>query len=454
VNVSIESGAAALGGPADSRLRRTLGAFRNYNFRLYFSGQLISQVGAWMQKIGQAWLVLQITHSPIALGTVAALQFLPILCGSLFASVLVDRVPKHRLLLVTQTLALVQAVVLAGLTVTGYIQLWHIYLLALFLGIVNALDSPARLAFIMELVGRENVVNAVGLNSAMNNGARLFGPALAGVTIAIWGVGNCFVLNAISFLAVVIGLALMRPAEFQAVPERAEQRKNVASEMGEGLRYIWGRPELVMVTISMAGLGTFGYNYNTVVPLLAESALHLGPDGFGLLMTAVGLGALIGAIGVASGGRRPSSRRLLVAGAGFALAQVAVSVAPGFASAFALLAVMALCSMLFATSSNSILQLGSPDHLRGRVMGIYSTLLVGTTPIGSMLTGFMAAAFGIRETMATWGTLCLLIVGLAALYGVRNGLIEMPRRFAQPFRGRPDSVAPAALSDLQGRPTL
>ncbi len=445
MNVSIETGSAAVGGLSDSRLQRTIGAFRNYNFRLYFFGQLISQVGAWMQKIGQAWLVLQITHSPIALGTVAALQFLPILCGSLFASVLVDRVPKHRLLLVTQTLALVQSVVLAGLTVTGYIQLWHIYLLALFLGIVNALDSPARLAFIMELVGRDNVVNAVGLNSAMNNGARLFGPALAGLTIAVWGVGNCFVLNAISFLAVVIGLALMRPSEFQAVPERAEVRKNVLAEMGEGLRYIFRRPELVMVTISMAGLGCFGYNYNTVVPLLAENALHLGPDGFGLLMTAVGLGALIGAIGVASGARRPSSRKLLLAGAGFGLAQVAVSFAPGFPSAFGLLAAMALCSMLFATSSNSMLQLGSPDYLRGRVMGIYSTLLVGTTPIGSMLTGFMAAAVGIRQTMATWGTLCLLIVGVAAFYGLRTGVIEVPRRIADRLGGGSTS---AALSDL------
>jgi MFS family permease len=278
----------------------------------------------------------------------------------------------------------------------------------------------------MELVGRDSVVNAVGLNSAMNNGARLFGPALAGLTIAAWGVGICFVLNAITFLAVVVALALMRVLEFQAMPPRLEARKNVFAEMGEGLRYIFSRSELVIIIISMAGLGCFGYNYNTVVPLLAENALHLGADGFGLLMTAVGLGALIGALGVASGRRRPSRGKLLLAGAGFALAEVAVSFAPSFVTAFVLLAVMALCSMLFATSSNTMLQLGSPDGLRGRVMGIYSTLLVGTTPIGAMLTGFMAEAVGIRQTMATWGTLCLLVIAAAAIYGGRTGAIRWP----------------------------
>jgi MFS family permease len=299
----------------------------------------------------------------------------------------------------------------------------------------------------MELVGREHLVNAVGLNSAMNNGARLFGPALAGLTIAAWGVGTCFVLNAISFLAVVVALALMRPSEFQALPDSSQRRRHVLAEMREGMRYIFGRRELVMVVISMAGLGCFGYNYNTVVPLLAENALQLGPDGFGLLMAAVGLGALVGAIGVASSVRRPSARKLLLAGAGFALAQVAVSFAPSFLSAFGLLAVMALCSMLFATSSNSILQLGSPDHLRGRVMGIYSTLLVGTTPIGSMLTGFLAAAVGIRATMLTWGSLCLFIVGLAALYGVHAGLIPQPWNLTPRDRRSSDAVPSAVLSD-------
>jgi MFS family permease len=279
---------------------------------------------------------------------------------------------------------------------------------------------------VMELVGRDSIVNAVGLNSAMNNGARLVGPALAGLTIAAWGVGTCFVINAVSFLAVLIGLTLMRPAEFQALPPRADTRRNMLAELGEAIRYVFGVPELVMVIIVMAGIGTFGYNYNTVVPLLAEDALGLNADGFGMLMAAVGLGALIAAITVASHSKNLSHKRLLLAGAGFGAAQIAVGFAPNFMSAFILLAAMAFCSMMFAASGNSTLQLGSPDSMRGRVMGFYSVLLVGTTPIGSLLTGFLATAIGIRHTVATWGILCILSVVIAVAYGVRSGTLRLP----------------------------
>jgi len=404
----------ALGG----RLSRSVVAFRNYNYRLFWSSQLISQAGAWMQKVAQAWLVLELTHSPLALGTVTALQFLPILCGSMFFSVFVDRMPKHRLLLGTQFLALVQSAILAVLTAGGHIQLWHLYALALFMGLINSVDNPTRLSFVMELVGRENVVNAVSLNSAMNNGARLLGPAIAGAIIAAWGVPTCFFINAVSFLAVLIALLLMRPSEFHALPVRSEARRNPLAELGESLRFLFGVPRLVVVIIMLAGLGCFGFNYNTVVPLIAEQGLHVGAEGFGLLMTAVGLGALLGAITVAGAGRS-SRRRILIAGTAFGLAQLVLAFAPSFITAFALLSVQSFAGMLFTTASNTTLQLGSPDSMRGRVMGLYTTLLVGTTPIGAVLTGALTDAAGVRTTVAAWGGVCLLSVAAALVYGFR-----------------------------------
>ena len=210
VGPAARAGLAVRVGP---RLERTLRAFHNHNFRLFWFGQLISQSGTWMQSTAQAWLVLQIAHSPLALGTVTALQFLPITCGSFFASVFVDRLPKRRLLMCTQSAALIQAGALAALSATGLIQLWHVYLLALMLGCINALDAPTRQSFVMELVGRDMVVNAVGLNSAIQSGSRLIGPAIGGLVIAGWGLTVCFTANAASFLAVLLGLALTSSAE-------------------------------------------------------------------------------------------------------------------------------------------------------------------------------------------------------------------------------------------------
>ena len=395
--------------PRGTRLQRTLRAFHNYNFRLFWFGQLISQIGTWMQSVAQAWLVLQIAHSPVALGTVTALQFLPILCGSLFASVLTDRIPKRKLLLVTQSLALTQAAVLALLAGSGHIQLWHLYALALFLGCVTALDAPTRQSFVVELVGRENVVNAVGLNSAIMSSARLFGPALGGVVIAAWGTSVCFTVNAISFLAVLISLVLMRPAEFQAVAPRSRPAGRMASELAEGLRFVFRDAELAGIVIAVAGLGTFGFNYATMIPLLASDALHLGPQGFGLLSAGVGVGALASALGMA-GSERPTYRRILLAAVSFGILQLATGFAYWFALAFVLVAAFAACGSLFSMSANSTLQLRTPDELRGRVMGLYTMLSMGATPVGALLTGALASAVGIRLTMVTWGSLCLLAV--------------------------------------------
>jgi len=425
-----------------TRMQRLVAAFRNYNFRLFWFGQMVSQGGAWMQKIGQAWLVLELTHSGVDLGIVAALQAFPILCGSLFASVVVDRMPKHRLLLVTQSTALLQAAILAVLTVSGEIRLWHLYVLAVVLGIVNAFDNPTRLSFVTELVGRDQVVNAVALNSAMMNGARLFGPALGGLVIAAWGVGACFTLNAVSFLAVLLGLLLMRRSEFRYVPPRRSERSPLIQELGDGLRFVLSRSRLVTVLIVLAGIGMFGYNFNTVVPLLAEQGLGLGPDGFGLLMTAVGLGALLGALGVASSGKA-STTRILVTGFGFGAIELGLSIAPSFVAAFVLLTALSMCGIVFATSCNSTLQLEAPENLRGRVMGMYTLLMAGTTPIGALLTGFLSSTIGIRPTIAAWAAVCAASALAAWIYRSRQPGSERRPPMPVAFGGRPPLGSPA-----------
>jgi MFS family permease len=405
-----------------TRLQRTLRAFHNYNFRLFWFGQLVSQCGTWMQSVAQAWLVLQIAHSPVALGTVTALQFLPITLGSFFASLLVDRLPKRRLLLITQSAALTQATILAVLALSGHIQLWHVYLLALFLGCVNALDAPTRQSFVMDLVGRETLVNAVGLNSAIMNSARLFGPALGGIVIAAWGVSVCFTLNAVSFLAVLVALTLMRPAEFHTTAPRAKPPGRVFAELAEGVRFVWGDPELAGLIIVLAGLGIFGFNYSTMIPLFATDGLQLGPEGFGLLSAGVGVGALAAAVGLAGSGR-PSYRAILIAAVTFSLLLSAASLAQWFPLAWLLVAAFSFTASLFTMSSNSTLQLRAPDALRGRVMGLYTTLVMGATPLGALLTGFLAKVAGIRLTMFTWGGVCLLATVLGFLLSQRRARI-------------------------------
>lgn len=394
-------------------LGRTFSSFKVYNFRLYWCGQLVSQSGTWMQSVGQAWLVLQITHSALALATVAALQALPILCGTLFAGVVVDRLPKRRVLVATQILFLAQSSTLATLTVTGRIQLWEIYVLAVIMGCIGAFDNPARQAMAMELVGREHLVNAVGLNSAQFNGARLVGPAIAGFLIAAWGVPICFILNAISYLSALVSLLLLRSREFHAMPPR--RRGNMLVEFGEGMRFLWRRPPLMVVVIVLGGLGTFGWNTGTVIPLLAEDSLHAGSTGYGILLGSLGAGCLLAGLGMAFHGR--SSQRLLLTAGGLCIVLLLlVAYVPWFAVAMLLFVLLGAGMQAMMASGSSLLQLGAPDHLRGRVMSVYTLLMFGSTPIGALITGFLAQAIGINLTVAIEAGLCLVFYGLALLY--------------------------------------
>jgi MFS family permease len=333
------------------------------NYRRYWLGQLASQSGTWMQSLAQAWLVLRLTDSPLALGTVVTMQFSPILLFSLFGGVLADHLPKRRLLIGAQVVMLVQAALLAVLTWTGLVQLWHIYVLAAVLGTATALERPTRQAFVHDLVGGEDLANAVALNSAQFNLSRIFGPAVAGVLITIVGEAGCFSLNALSYLFVIIAL-LRIDVEGHAAPDR--QRGRVLSQIGQGLRYSLTTPDTALVFMVIGVIGTFGYNFTVILPLIARYVLEIGAIGFGGMTTAMGIGSLGAALGIAYLGKA-SRRTLLIGAGGFSLLLAAVGLSPWLPLTLGLLAVLGLCSITFSTTANTRLQLVAPPEMRGRV---------------------------------------------------------------------------------------
>ncbi len=391
----------------------TFGSLRNYNYRLFYFGQMASLTGTWTQTIGQAWLVLDLTHSPFALGTVTMLQFLPVSLLVLFGGVLADKAPKRRLLVLTQTAAMTQAFILAFLTWSGLIALWHIYVLAAMLGLTNALDSPTRQAFVVEMVGRDDVTNAVALNSSLFNSARLIGPALGGVLIAVVGVAATFFINGVSFIAVIIGLLLMKSHLLYPAPRSGSGR--VLEQLAEGLRYSLRTPAILFILILMAAFGTFGYNFTVVLPLLARNVLHVGSIGFGTMTSAMGVGSLVAALALATL-RKASQRTLLVGAAAFAIFLAAVAASQWYALTLVLLVALGMASIAFTATANSSLQITAPDRLRGRVMSLYMLVFLGSTPIGAELTGVMAEHIGVRLTVGIEAAICAVGIAAALAY--------------------------------------
>jgi MFS family permease len=392
---------------------RGLRALHNPNYRIYFFGQLVSQIGAWLQRIGQSWLVLDLTGSPAALGIVTAMQFLPIMLLSLVAGVIADRFPKRRLVFVIQAVATAQAALLAALTLSGQIQLWQVYALAVVLGVVSAFDMPTRQSFVGELVGREDLQSAISLNSSVFNGARIIGPGVGGVIIAIWGVGWCFALNAVSFLAVLVSLLLLRSDRFFLLKRPA--RAPLWKQLGDGIRYAFGKPQLTFPLLLLAVIGTFGYNFGVSLPLLARYTLDVGSVGFGVLNAAMGLGSVIGALTLAAR-VTPSPRGLLVAGGSFALLLLAVALVPWYVAELGVLVLLGIASITYSASTNTTLQLNSREEYRGRVLSLYTLLFAGSTPIGGAATGWMAAQWGIRVALSVEAGACLVAVLVGALY--------------------------------------
>lgn len=399
------------------RLTEGFHALEVRNYRLFWLGQLVSLTGSWMQTTAQAWLVLQLTRSAFALGLVTTLQFLPIMLLSLVGGVITDRMPKQRLILIAQVAALVQAAIFATLVATGAIQLWHVYVLAALQGTINAIDNPARQAFVPELAGREHLINAVALNSMLFNGARIIGPALAGLVIARVGIAPTLFLNALSFVAVIWGLMRMNPREFFAAPPRSEGP--VGQRLVEGLRYVWHTPTVLLIMMVVASIGTFGYNFSVVLPLLAGFVLNTSAEGFGGLSAFLGIGSLLAAVNSAYA-KEMTVRRLLLGSAAFSVLLAGVAFATHFVLSAVLLMALGFAGITFATAANSLLQLTVPDELRGRVMGLYILLFAGSTPIGGLLIGTLSEIIGVSWTLLLCAVLCGMGVSGAAVYRWRT----------------------------------
>jgi MFS family permease len=394
----------------NSRLRRTFSSLAIRNYRLFWLGQLISLSGTWMQTTAQAWLVLKLTNSPEALGTVTVLQFLPVTLLTLFGGVLADRLPKRTVIICTQTVAALQAFVLAFLVLTNLIQIWQIYVVALVLGIVNAFDNPTRQAFVVEMVGPAQLQNAIALNSSLFNAARIIGPAVGGVVISTVGIGQAFLLNGLSFIPVLAGLFMMRPAEFFVGKKAA--REKMFKQLGDGLRYAANTPDVLLTLIAVGVLGTFGYNFSTILPLIAKYVLHGGADVLGLLTSAMGVGSLGAALFVA-GAKRASLSRLLGAAALFSVLLILVGLSRWLPLTLGLLLVLGVMSIVFSAGANTRLQLSTPAHLRGRVMSLYFLLFAGSTPIGAAAVGVLAEHWNVQAAIVLMGAICLAGVGVA-----------------------------------------
>jgi MFS family permease len=412
-------------GSADSR--RSSGApegrvnpFRSLrvrNYRLYASGQLISLTGTWAQRVAQDWLVLELTNSGAALGIVTALQFAPALLLSLYGGALADRGDKRKLLLATQTGMGLAALVLGILNVTGVVAIWHVMVLAAVLGIISAIDTPIRQSFVVEMVGAEDLPNAVALNSTTFNLARIIGPAIAGVVISAFGTGWAFLGNAASTVAVLGGLLMMRRAELY--PSKPVDRQ--PGQYRAALRYVRGRPDLVLPMAMMFVIGTFGMNYQISIALIAKQVFGRGAGSYGLLSTTLAIGATVGALAATFRRRRPSRLFLISAGVAFSLTEIVASLMPNFGLTALALIPAGLTMITMAQSANATVQLGVEPTMRGRVMGLYIICFMGGTPVGAPIIGLVAEWFGPRWGMLGGGLICLFAsIGLGAYLARRH----------------------------------
>jgi len=383
----------------------TFVALRHPNFRLFISGQLISLTGTWMQNTAQGWLVYQLTNSKLMLGLVAAAGSLPLLLFSVWGGSLADRYPKRRIVLCTQAMMMLSALAASLLIWTGKVQVWHIASLAALAGLAMAFDLPARQAFMMEMTSREDLMNAISLNSSIVNGARVVGPSVAGLLMSSVGVGLCFFLNGISYVAVIAGLWLMRLPKF-APPE---PHASTWDHMAEGFRYSWGNRRIRVMLILFAVVGTFGWSYSVLMPAFARDVLGVGQGKYGMLLSANGVGALLGALTVASVGRQ-ANRRLLVLGGlwVFSSMLLMLALAQNYVLAMVYLAVAGWGMLLFFSTINTLLQTSASDHMRGRVMGIWALIFGGMTPVGGLTAGTLSHYFGVRWAVSFAALICAL----------------------------------------------
>jgi MFS family permease len=398
--------------------RVTFAALAIPNYRRYIAGQSVSLIGTWMQMAAQSWLVLSITGSATALGLIVALQTLPVLLLAPYGGVIADRIDKRRLMVALQIAMGVQALILGVLTVTGSVRLWEIGVLAALLGLNNAFENPARQAFMLELVGGESLRNAVTLNSVLVNVARVIGPAVAGVLIATVGEGPCFLLNAASFAAVVTSLVTLDRSAIHPSPPSGRE----PGQLREGLRYVRRTPELGVPLLMMGLAGALAYEFQVTLPVMAKQGLHVGATGYGFMTAAMGVGAIVGGLFVATKGRTGLPTLVLAASA-FGVVLLLASVSPSLPTELFALALAGGASISFMSTGNSTLQLGAAPGMRGRVMALWFVAFQGSTPIGGPIVGWVMAQAGARAGLGLGGATCLLtaLVGVLALRRIGSG---------------------------------
>jgi MFS family permease len=383
----------------------TLRALRHRNFQLFFAGQLISLIGTWMQSVAQSWLVYRLTGSPSLLGLASFAGQVPIFVLSPVAGYAADRLNRHRVVIATQSASMVLALILGALTLTNRVLIWHVFVLSAVLGIVNAFDIPARQSFLVEMVGREDLMNAIALNSSMFNGARIVGPAVAGILVAKIGEGWCFAANGISYIAVIAGLLAMQVSPFRPPPAGMGALETIR----EGFSYVYRTLPIRAIVQLIAVVSFAGMPYTVLMPIFADRILHSGAQGLGILMGATGLGALCGALLLAS---RTALKGFMIwipiAAAGFALSLIAFAESSGIVLSCITVLLAGFAVMIQIAASNTLIQSMVPDHLRGRAMSVYSMMYLGVGPLGAMAAGFAADAYGVRLTTIAGALLCLL----------------------------------------------
>ncbi len=406
-------------------------SLRNHNYRLFAAGQVVSNSGTWMQRTAQDWLVLDLSHgSGSALGIAAGLQFLPLLLFSLWGGAIADRFGKRRILLITQSLMGGLALILGLLAVTGAVRLWHVYLLAFALGMVTVVDNPTRQTFVTEMVGPADMANAIALNSAIFNLARIAGPALAGIIIGLVGTPIAFLINAASYGAVITGLLLMRPGQLAPTVRAAR----AGGQVRETLRYLRGEPRIWLPMTMLFFVATFGMNFQVTTALMSRGVFHTGAGAFGLASTAYAAGALGGAL-LAARRRYPSVRLQVAVALAFGILEAASGLMPVYWAFLLLLLPTGLSVVMYTTAANSATQLGTDPQIRGRVMGVYMLVFLGGAPIGSPLIGWVAEQFGPRMSLISGGVIsavAAIAVGIVLAHvtgtNVRDGLRPLWRK--------------------------
>ncbi|MDX3245818.1 MFS transporter [Streptomyces sp. ME18-1-4] len=390
------------------------------NYRLFFLGQVVSNIGTWMQRIAQDWLVLSLTGSATAVGITTALQFLPMLLFGLYGGVLVDRLPKRRALLFTQSAMALTGIALAALTLSGQVEVWHVYVVAFAVGLATVVDNPARQSFVSEMVGPDQLQNAVSLNSANFQSARLVGPAVAGLMITGVGTGWAFLANGLSFVAPIAGLLLMRARELHVV-ERAPRAKG---QLREGLHYVAGRPDLIWTIVLVGFIGTFGFNFPVYLSAFADDVFHAGAGSYSLFNTLMAVGSLAGALLAA---RRGTARmRVMIAAAvAFGTMEIVASLAPSLWLFALLMAPIGMFGMTINVTANTSIQMGTDPAMRGRVMALYMMVFLGGSPVGAPIAGWATDAYGVRAGLAAGGVISAAAAVTIGLVLARVGNLRL-----------------------------